>query len=312
MMRWWPWSQGLGLVALLSLLFLGVAAGAYPVVRRLTRRLEALKAGVELFGAGKLDQRVEDQGRDEVAAVAKAFNEAAGRVETLVRANQSLLANASHELRSPLARMKMAVSLLEEAPGSGPTPARQALVREIHTNIRELDLLVDEVLLASRLDAQPQLQTPTRFDLTALLVQEAARVRASTNNLANVVLDGDERLVRRAVRNLLENAQRHGSDAIDVWVSSRAPWVLVHVADRGAGVPEGLRERIFEPFFRMAGHAEREGGVGLGLSLVKQIAQLHGGRVQCLARAGGGSEFVLTLPAVSPAPSGHPSTGKPA
>ena len=99
----------------LVVLFVAVAAGAYPVVRRLTRRLEALKQGVEQFGAGPLSQRVEVSGSDEVAAVASSFNVAAQRVEALVQSHRSLLANASHELRSPLARMKMAVSMLDGA-----------------------------------------------------------------------------------------------------------------------------------------------------------------------------------------------------
>src|SRR5690606_29510614 len=101
--------SGAGLAAVLVLLFGAVAAGAWPVARGLTRRLKALQQGVEAFGAGRLDHRVAVSGRDEVAAVAASFNQAAERVEALVRSHQSLLANASHELRSPLARMKLAV-----------------------------------------------------------------------------------------------------------------------------------------------------------------------------------------------------------
>jgi HAMP domain-containing protein len=109
------WPDGVGLAALLVVLFLAVAGGAFPVVRRLTRRLESLKQGVEAFGAGALHQRVAEDGQDEVAAVGASFNRAATRIEALVRSHQSLLANASHELRSPLARLKMAVQMLEDA-----------------------------------------------------------------------------------------------------------------------------------------------------------------------------------------------------
>jgi len=119
------WPPGVGLLALLALLFVAVAAGAYPVVRSLTRRLESLQAGVERFGAGSLGQRVDESGRDEVAAVARSFNLAAERIETLLRSHQSLLANASHELRSPLARLKMAVSMIEDAPAA----QRDGLIR---------------------------------------------------------------------------------------------------------------------------------------------------------------------------------------
>ena len=286
------WQRGAGLVALLVILFFAIAAGAYPVVRRLTRRLEALKQGVERFGAGDLRQRVEVSGRDEVAAVATSFNHAAGQVEALVRSHQSLLANASHELRSPLARMKMAVSMLDDAP-----PGQRAkLKREIDTNVAELDALVEEVLLASRLDAAVTLDPAERVDLLALAAEEAARVDAAVDGVP-LTVHGDERLLRRALRNLLENARRYGGGDIHVSTERVGAQAVVRVCDRGPGVPEALRERIFEAFYRLPGHAEKAGGVGLGLSLVRQIAERHGGSVRCEAREGGGSCFVLSLPA---------------
>ena len=261
------------------------------MVRRLTRRLEALKAGVEAFGGGALHQRVAEDGRDEVAAVAVSFNRAAERIETLVRSHQSLLANASHELRSPLARLKMALAMIE-----GAAPAERArLQREIDTNIAELDALVEEVLLSSRLDAGGSgLETRTPVPLLALAAEEAARVGATAGG-DDVELLADERLLRRALRNLLENARRYAGEGIEVQVLRRDRGAEVRVCDRGPGVPEAQRERIFEPFYRLAGHAEREGGVGLGLALVRQIAQRHGGQARCEPREGGGSCFVITL-----------------
>ncbi|WP_210760688.1 sensor histidine kinase [Azohydromonas sediminis] len=289
-----PWAQGTGVLLVLALLFVAVAAGAYPVVRRLTRRLEALKHGVEQFGAGALGQRVDDSGRDEVAAVAASFNRAAERIEALVRANQSLLANASHELRSPLARLKMALAMLDGADGE----RRERLRREIDTDIAELDALVEEVLLASRLDARSVDVAREPVELRALALEEAARTGADVDDAAPAcTVRGDERLLRRALRNLFENARRYGGDDATVTWRLRGDTVEVAVSDRGPGVPEAYRERIFEPFFRLPGHAEREGGVGLGLSLVRQIAQAHGGSVRCEPRAGGGSTFVLSLPA---------------
>ena len=285
------WPDGLGLALLLLVLFAAVAGGAWPVVRRLTRRLEALKQGVEAFGAGALHQRVSEDGQDEVAAVGASFNRAATRIEALLRSHQSLLANASHELRSPLARLKMAVAMAEDA-----TPAqRAALKREIDTNIAELDALVEEVLLASRLDATAQLDRQDRVDLLGLAAEEAARVGATAQG-ADAQVPGDERLIRRALRNLLENARRYGGDEVEAQVSVQGAFAEVRVCDRGPGVPETHRERIFEAFFRLPGHAERAGGVGLGLSLVKQIAERHKGSVHCEAREGGGSCFVLRLP----------------
>lgn len=304
--------SGVALLALLALLFAAVAAGAWPVVRQLTRRLEALKRGVEAFGGGALHERVAVEGRDEVAALAGSFNRAAERIEALLRSHQSLLANASHELRSPLTRLKMALAMIDEAP-----PARRdALRAEVDANIAELDALVEEVLLASRLDAAADAVARDPVDLLALAAEEAARTGAEVAGSAPLVA-GDERLLRRALRNLLENARRYGvasdapatsvdadaaTPAVEVTVEADAAEVRVRVCDRGPGVPEALRERIFEPFFRLPGHAEREGGVGLGLSLVRQIAERHGGRVSCSARPGGGSCFTLALPATPPAP----------
>jgi signal transduction histidine kinase len=289
------WPSGLVLVGLLAVLFLAVAAGAYPVVRRLTRRLEALRQGVEVFGRGNLQHRVEVSGRDEVAAVAGSFNQAAERIEALLKSNRSLLANASHELRSPLARLKMAVSMLD-----GATPVRQALlVREVNTNIAELDALVEEVLLSSRLDAGVPMELSDPVDLLGLAVEEASRSGAQVDGEPFSVR-GSDRLLRRAVRNLLENAQRYGGgQAVQLTLErdGASGELQLSVLDRGAGVPAEQRERIFEPFYRLPGHAEREGGVGLGLALVRQIAQLHGGQVVCLAREGGGSCFTLSLPA---------------
>jgi signal transduction histidine kinase len=236
-----------------------------------------------------------------VAAVATSFNEAAARIEALVRSHQSLLANASHELRSPLARMKMALAMLTEAPPS----QRDSLKREIDTNIAELDALVEEVLLASRLDALRDLEQRDRVDLLGLAAEEAARVDATLAAPAGddvPLIVGDERLLRRALRNLLENAKRYGGDDVTVELQSSSREVLLRVSDRGPGVPPALCERIFEPFYRLPGHAEKSGGVGLGLSLVKQIAQRHGGSVRCEAREGGGSSFVLALPRNAPAP----------
>ncbi len=309
------WPQGARWAAMLALLFVGVAVGAYPVIRRLTRQLESLKVGVEQFGAGQLSRRVDDRGGDEVAAVARSFNQAAARIETLVQANQSLLANASHELRSPLARMKMAVSMLSD--DATPTARRQALMQEVHTNIAELDSLVEEVLLASRLDAAAPMQPFTRVNLRDVLSTEAARLHATVvgdaltpgaqpwSDAATVM--GDERLLRRALRNLLENAQRYGGGSVVVGLEAPRDGqqvtphtaLAVVVADRGPGIPNDMKERVFEPFFRLPGHAERQGGVGLGLSLVRQIAQRHQGSVSCEPREGGGTCFVLLLPVAS-------------
>jgi signal transduction histidine kinase len=291
-----PWlAHGLpALVLSLVLLFVAVAIGAWPVATRLTRRLQVLRDGVEAFGSGQLEHRVAVEGKDEVAALAASFNEAAQRIEDLITSNRSLLANASHELRSPLARMKMAVSIMGDMP-----PERAAQIKqEIHQDIRELDELVEELLLASRLETRQELERAP-VELLGMLAEEGRRCNAQVDLSQAATLppyQGDERLLRRAVRNLLENARRYGGADIDLSLMPVAQGLEIAVEDRGPGVPEDQRERIFEPFYRMPGHAEYAGGVGLGLSLVRQIARQHGGQVRCEARPGGGSRFVIQLP----------------
>ena len=287
-------SPGLSLLVLVVVLFIAIAVGAYPFIRRLTRRLETLKRGVEAFGQGALDRRVPVEGRDEVATLATSFNLAAERIEALVRSHKSLLANASHELRSPLARLKMATSLLSDA--APDETAREHLRAEINTDIAELDGLVDEVLLASRLEAAPQPESLESVDLFALAVEEGARVDAHVDG-AEATVRGEERLLRRALRNLLENARRYGGGEIRVELEDKsAAGVEIRVSDNGPGVPDAYRERIFEPFFRLPGHAERAGGVGLGLALVRQIVERHNGRIRCIRPPEGGGCFVISLP----------------
>ena len=171
----------------------------------------------------------------------------------------------------------------------------RSLKTEINTNVAELDALVEEVLLASRLDATATLDRQERVELLGVAAEEAARVDAAVTGTP-LFVTGDERLLRRALRNLLENARRYGGGDISVRVEMQGGQATVSVCDRGPGVPEAMRERIFESFFRLPGHAEQAGGVGLGLSLVKQIVERHGGTVRCEGRAGSGSCFVVSLP----------------
>ncbi|MDE2605661.1 MAG: HAMP domain-containing protein [Burkholderiales bacterium] len=282
-----------GFLWMLGIVALAVALGAYPIVRRLTLRLESLRRGVERWGEGDLSVRVPEQGHDEVAALARRFNQAAARVEELLKANKSLLANASHELRSPLARIRMGLELMDPEP----SPRSRD---EITRNIAELDQLIDEILLASRLDArEADMGSVEPVDLTGLAAEECARTGADLDEAESgqaVVVPGVAKLLRRAIRNLLENGRRYSSGPVTVSVTRSGREAVVRVCDQGPGVPAAERERIFEPFYRLRGASEREGGVGLGLALVRSIAQRHRGSARCEANAGGGACFVLTLP----------------
>ena len=191
--------------------------------------------------------------------------------------------------------------------GSEGRDAQAEARAEIQRNITELDQLIDEILLASRLEApQSELGTMEVLDLVGLVAEEAARVDAELTldpGLPQVQVRGVSKLLRRAVRNLLENAARHGRRAgqplaVGVALSVQGGQAVLQVDDRGPGVPVDLRERIFEPFYRLPGASEREGGVGLGLALVRSIAQRHGGSVVCGEHPGGGARFSLRLPLV--------------
>lgn len=288
-----PWARGSsGLLWMLAIMALAVAVGTYPIIRRLTQRLEELRRGVERWGAGDLSVRVHESGSDEVAFLATRFNHAAERVETLVKTHKSLLANASHELRSPLARIRMGLELMGTNPSAAPRD-------EISRNIGELDQLIDEILLASRLDArESDIGTVESVDLTGLAAEECARAGATLEPAPDgtLMVPGVPRLLRRAIRNLLENARRYSDGAVRVELTREGASAVVRVRDQGPGVPPAERERIFEPFYRLHGASEREGGVGLGLALVRSITQRHHGSVQCEGQEGGGACFVLRVP----------------
>ena len=292
--RPWAWARGTdGLLWMLAIVALAVAISTYPIIRRLTQRLEDLRRGVERWGEGDLSVRVREAGSDEVAFLARRFNHAAERVETLVKTHKSLLANASHELRSPLARIRMGLELM----GSEATPQFR---NEVARNIAELDQLIDEILLASRLDArESDMGTIEQVDLTGLAAEECARAGADlveSSQQHAVVVEGVSRLLRRAIRNLLENARRYSDGLVTVEVQREGSQAVVRVSDIGPGVPPSERERIFDPFYRLAGVSEREGGVGLGLALVRSIITRHHGSVRCEGNRGGGATFVFNMP----------------
>jgi signal transduction histidine kinase len=284
-------NPALWIAAALGLVAVAVAVAAYPVVRGLGRRLERLKAGVEQLGGGDLSARVKVEGRDEVAALASSFNRSAQRIEELVAAHRLLLANASHELRTPLARISVAASLLGE---HADAKTRDSLKRDV----AELDQLIEQILLASRLEAIPTLERHEAIDLLALAAEEASHYDLEADGVP-VTVSGDRLLLRRLIRNLIENAQRYGgSGPIIVKVTQEGSRAVLEVSDHGPGVPEAERQRIFEPFYRLAGGIETGRGSGLGLALVLDIARRHGGDAACLAAVSGGSRFRVELPAM--------------
>ncbi len=263
-----------------------IAIFAYPVVRGLTKRIERLQTGVETLGAGNLAARVSIGGCDEVARLADSFNRAAEHIQELVGAHRLLLANASHELRTPLSRLRLGIELYAKQ------PSRENKA-ELQRDIAELDDLIEEILLASRLDvtAPPLVTEPV--DLLALVAEECAHYDDCTLDGTPVSLSGDPRLLRRLVRNLLENAARHGRPPVRVELNRESGNAVLCVLDSGSGIPEAQRERIFLPFFQLVGDRK---GSGLGLSLVRQIARLHGGEATAAARPDAPSCFIIKIP----------------
>lgn len=285
-----PRPHPLALIAFLGAIALAVALGTLPVVRRLTGRIERLQRGVESLGAGDLTARVKVEGRDEVAQLAQSFNRAAARIESLINAHKMLLANASHELRTPLTRIRLGLELAEA------NPQRKTLIER---DIAELDQLIDEILLVSRLDAIEGLDIREDIDLVALAAEECARFKDCRFEGKSVSVNGDPSLLRRMVRNLIENAERHGTPPIEVRVDARKGAAILAVSDLGPVIPASERERLFLSFYRAPGTASPK-GTGLGLALVRQIARRHGGDVMYLAERG--NSFVVTLPAIRDRP----------
>lgn len=314
-----PRSPLLNFLFFLTASAVAVGLVAYPFVRRLTRRLEALQVGVERIGTGDLSARVAVKGRDEVARLAESFNDSAERIETLLSSHRMLLANASHELRTPLSRIRLGV----EMQGDGGTPERRAALEQ---DIAELDELIDEILLMSRLDTGVHADLSQRIDLLALVAEECARYERCEVSGSAPEITGDTRLLPRMVRNLIDNAHKHGRAPVSVELATVAPapdsirglsppeqaphhlrgrrksgslaekdgWATITVTDAGPGIAPGDRDKVFEPFYRAA-NRQNVKGYGLGLALVKQIAEAHGGTVEILS-PDTGAAIRVTLP----------------
>ena len=276
----------IGLILLLGGIALVIALCAFPVVRGLTRRLERLQAGVETLGSGNLTTRVKVEGCDEVAGLAASFNRAAARIEELVNAHRLMLAHASHEIRTPLSRIRLGIEMLAE---KNDPKYKVALSQDI----AELDALVDDILLASRLDMIKVLPQPEHVDLLALVAEEAEHYDDCNVSGEPVTVTADRRFLRHMIRNLLDNATRHGKPPVIVTVLRADAGAAIDVCDGGNGIPDDERERVFVPFVRINGETK---GSGLGMTLARGIARLHGGDAIVMPFSERGSCIRVTLP----------------
>ena len=286
--------RGRFFLPMLAALALIMAIALYPLSRGITRRLEQLAEGARRWGEGDLAHRVPVAGNDEIAVLAQRFNQTAAAIEALLTHERQMLATASHELRSPLARVRMAVELLAEEGDAG---KRAELSRRSAEDIAELDALVEELLMAARTQAGVPRRPFADVDLLELVRSEAEAAGAPVAGDA-IHIPGEAGMLKRMVRNLLTNAKLHGQGgAISAEVRASGDHVTIAVEDEGPGVPEGERERIFTPFYRAPGpRPPGDTGLGLGLSLVRQIARYHSGDVSYFPRQPKGSRFEVTLP----------------
>jgi signal transduction histidine kinase len=267
---------------------------AYLVLRRSLRPLRALHEGVTRLSEGELDVTVPSQTRDEFGALAQAFNQMVRRISEMLRARDQLLLDVSHELRSPLTRVKVALALLPEGDKQ----------RRIEADVAEMEAMIAELLELERLRGGRGLQRES-LDLVALLRQVAEGfedrppgvrfVAAAPEIWAEV--DGEK--IRVVLRNLLENAFKYSladSRPVEVAVRMDGEMVTVVVADDGPGLPAEDLHNLFEPFFRVdRSRSKKSGGYGLGLSICKRIVEAHGGRIEAANRSGRGAEFTVTL-----------------
>lgn len=283
------------LLILLLCLMTGVVFGAYVFQKHLLRPLRSLSTGVTRLSEGELDISVPVQSRDEFGMLTNAFNHMARRVRAMMQARDQLLLDVSHELRSPLTRMKVAVELLSDG------ESKAGMVADLN----EMETMVSELLELERLRDGRRI-TMSRQDLN-LIVRDMAdkfRNRVPGVHLAlpaeTIDVDVDGEKIRVVLRNLLENAMKYSlsdSRAVDLSVVPDSGRVQIVVSDDGIGIPASEHPNLFEPFYRVdRSRSRKTGGYGLGLSICKRIAEAHGGTISVKSNRARGASFVLTLP----------------
>jgi two-component system sensor histidine kinase CpxA len=282
----------------------------FLLARFLSAPIQHLRAATRSIASGNLSVHVKGavgKRRDELAMLAVDFDAMAARLRTLLEARQQLLRDVSHELRSPLARLQIALGLARR-PGANLTQEFDRIEQEA----QRLDEMIGEILSLSRLDdPTPQVATES-VSIEELLevVCENARVEGDARGI-RVALEaaegmqviGDRELLYRAVENVVRNAVRYSPSLglVTVKASLSGQAVLIRVQDQGPGVPVALLQRIFEPFFRVSDARDRDsGGNGIGLAITARVVALQGGTVQAANDPDGGLIMEIRLPLVRP------------
>jgi len=277
------------------LLIATVVFTAHGVLKRLLLPLRWLGDGVARVSEGQLDVVVPKRCADEFGALTDAFNTMVDRIKDMIRARDQLLLDVSHELRSPVTRLKVALELLPDPN----TKARMA------ADVAEMEIMIAELLELERLRDGRSLSM-TRQDIVSLL-EEIARnyddrppgVRLVSTK-PEILADIDRDRMRTAIRNLLENAVKYSlpdSGRVHVAATENGHGVVIRISDDGPGIPEGDISSLFEPFFRVdRSRSKKTGGYGLGLSIAKRIIETHGGTIAAENNADRGASFIVTLP----------------
>lgn len=287
-----------------TLFFIAGGIFCYFISSYVTKPLHKLGDAAANIAEGRLDTRVDPSlknRRDEIAGLAQNFDRMAEQIEELVTAQRRLLGDVSHELRSPLARLMVALSLVRKGP---PEETAENLDR-IGLEAQRLDTLIGQLLTLTRIDSTVDRGAPSRFDVTAL-VQEVANdagfeARARNRHVAvveadAVTVEGFEDLLRSAVENVVRNAVRHTAEETTVEISLRrdASQAVLSVRDYGPGVPENMLAEIFQPFRRVASNNFE--GAGLGLAIAERAVSVHRGTIRAANAPQGGLIVDIALP----------------
>lgn len=300
-----PWLvAGLGAV-LFSVLFW------LPLVRGLTRSLSRMTQATEQIAEGRFETRVNERRRDELGRLGLAINRMAARLAGFVTGQKRFLGDIAHELRSPLARMQMALGILEERADAG----QKTYVADVREEVEEMSGLVDELLTFSRAGLQQRKARREPVPVAALLAEVVAREAAEPGQVETTAADAlaalaEPELLRRALGNVLRNAVRYAGHAGPIRLAAvlRGREVVITVADQGPGVPAESLAQIFDPFYRGEASRSREsGGAGLGLAIVKTCIEACQGRVSARNLSPAGLEVEIILPAAPLVP--PPSSG---
>ncbi|MGH7539497.1 MAG: ATP-binding protein, partial [Gemmatimonadota bacterium] len=287
---------------------------AILIVRSITLPLHGIQQGSRALAGGDFDVRVEERGGPELAEVARTFNEMATRLGELDRAKHDFLAKVSHDLKTPLASIhEVQRLLLDRVPGDL-TEKQERLLHLGLGNAERLSEMISKLLELARLEAGVQEYDLGRVDLVRLCDETATGLRERMKGRREirferpdrpVWIEGDSNALRRVMENLIENALKYAEEGpIDLWIEraddeADGGSIRVHVRDRGPGIPEEERERVFQRFYQVNG--TRPGSSGLGLAICREIVVAHGGRISVRDAPGGGCVFSFGLTPVKEA-----------